>query len=295
LLLKLKAKNAPFTAYFGDVIFFSYNGGNTLMKRSILLKITTCAAISLTLSSIGYSELKAEARYPTEVINRPSVMPTEMVGINLDTGVEKLRTVNLGLRTEFGLVENLEGRFGWDGFGIDTKAQGKSKLNIKRTVNLGLKYNYLSVPHVSLSATLKVPLHIFDGEILREVTVGPPVVFYNRTMAGGILNDLFTLTMREHVAARFDFKWWYGVQVYGNLWADINSSFGHIELNNPKNVASVQAKGFWHELPVGLGLVYAFNNYFDLGANAGFDNALDAKNTFNFGLTFTARAGRLFG
>lgn len=267
------------------------------MKRSILLS----AAISLTLSSIGYSdELKVEhtpdleARYPTEVIARPSVMPTGIVGINLDTGVENLQTVNFGLRSEFGLVKHLEGRLGWDGLGIDTKAEDK-KLNVKRTVNLGLKYNYLSVPHVSFSAALNVPLHVFDGEILRDITIGVPVVFYNNIMAGGILGDLFTLTMRKKVATKFDFKWWYGVQVYGNFWAQINSSFGHIKLNNQNNVANFEAKAFWQELPLSLDLIYAFNNYFDLGANAGFGNALDAKNTFNFGLTFTARAGRLFG
>ncbi len=139
-----------------------------------------------------------------------------------------------------------------------------------------------------------MPLHIFDGEILKEFTLGTPVVFYNNKMAGGILHDIFTLTMRPNITTTFDFKWWYGVQVYGNLWADISGSFGKVTLGSDKNIGTVQAKAFWQELPVNLNLTYAFNHYFDLSANAGFGDALTPRDTFNFGLTFTARAGRLF-
>ena len=115
------------------------------MKRSILFK-AAIAAISLTLSLIGYSEelqvvaieptkTNYEALYPTENIKRPSVMPVGIVAINLDANVEKLQLLNFGLRTEFGLVNKLEGRFSWDGFENNSKSQ--DKLDIKRTVNLG--------------------------------------------------------------------------------------------------------------------------------------------------------------
>lgn len=278
------------------------------MKRSILFKTASLVAISLIFSSTSFSEelkvvvvepINPEVRYPTEVIARPSVMPTGIFGTYLDASVDKLRTLNFGIRTEFGLVKKLEGRFSWDGFDVDTKAT-KDKLSINRTVNLGLKYNYLSIPHVSFSGTLNVPLHIFSGEILKKFTLGLPVVFYNDVMAGGIFGDLFTLTMRDQIAARFDFKWWYGLQIYGNLWADISSSFGHVQLQSKKNIGKLESKGFWQELPLTLTVIYAFNNYFDLGANAGFKNVINtkdvkAKDTFNFGLTFTARAGRIFG
>lgn len=282
---------APFTVEFHDVIIFQYNGGNTLMKRSILFRNTLILAISLIFGSVGFS---LEARYPTKVIDRPSVLPENIFSMGLDAGLENLQTLNFSVNTKLGLGKNLEAQLSWNGLAIDTKAK-EDKLHIKRIVNLGLKYNFLGVPHVSQSITLNVPLHIYSGEILREFSVGTPIVFYNQHMAGGLLGDLFTLTMRKHIAARFDFKWWYGAQIYGNLWADLSGSFGHVTLNSDKNLADVEAKAFWQELPLSLGVIYAFNNYFDLGANAGFSNVLKAKDTFNFGLTFTARAGRLFG
>jgi len=257
------------------------------MKSSFLF----VAISGLILSLSGNSE---EARYPLKVIDRPSVMPTKIIGISLNTSYKhEDKSVNADINTDFGLANHLQGSFSWDGFAINTR---DAQFDVKRTVNLGLKYNYLScVPHVSLSATLRVPFHIWSGEILRDMTIGLPTVFYNDLMAGGLLGDLFTLTMRDKVAMKFDFKWWYGIQVYGNLWAAIDSSFGSVELKNLNNKGDLVTKAFWQELPLNLELVYAFNHYFDLGVNFGFSDALKAKDTFKAGLTFTARAGKLFG
>lgn len=166
---------------------------------------------------------------------------------------------------------------------------------------MGLKYNYLSVPHISASATLSAPLHIADSnsEILRSVSIGVPIVFYNSLMAGGILNNLLTINMRPDVAAKLDFEWWYGIQAYDKLWLDLTSSFGTVVLKNQKNIGGFESKPFWEKFPITLGATYAVNHYFDLGANVGFEDIFEdirkAKNTFKFGLTFTTRAGRLFG
>lgn len=275
------------------------------MKSTILLRAALFAAFSsLTLSTVSYSnELKAEhtmgneeARYPTEVIARPSIMPTSIVGFELNTSMTELKTINMDINSEFGLVKNVHGSVSWDGLAFDTKAQKNTPIvTTKKTVNLGLKYNYLSIPHVSFSTTLKVPLHVKDGEILRNFIVGIPVVFYNDLMAGGILGNLFNLTMRERIETEFNFDWWYGIQAYGNLWFDINSSFGKVALVNKNNVANWESQGFWNVLPVNLRAIYAFNHYFDLGVNAGFTDAKKAKETFMFGVSLTTRAGRIFG
>ena len=94
-------------------------------------------------------------------------------------------------------------------------------------------------------------------------------------MAGSLFGDLFTMKVRPNVAFDVDFKWWYGYQVYGDFWAQINSSFGKVAMKNPNNQATFENEVFWKVLPVRVTGVYALNNYFDVSANAGFDNVLD--------------------
>ncbi len=259
------------------------------MKKTLSFNIILFAVFSsLSLSA------EEEARYPLEAISRPSVMPTGIIAIDTGAKLSGLKTTSWDIGTKFGIVNKLEGQVGYDGVTFNDP-EAKSTTAFTRTMNLGLKYNYGSIKHVSASVSAKTPLHIFDGEIVRSVTFGLPTVFYNDVMAGAILGDLFSLTMRPNIEVGFDFGWWYGYQIYGNLWADISSSFGSIEMKNPDNQASWKSSPFWKKLPATLTLLYAINHYFDVNANFGFDNVMKAKETMKFGVGLTIRAGSIFG
>lgn len=273
------------------------------MKNSIFLKATLCIAFSISsFIPMAYSAetvaatTTQEARYPTEVIARPGIMPTGIAQFSLNAGLKMPNPamdkthVTMDVSSEFGIVERLQGSVSYDGFAFSSK-----QFEATDTVNLGAKYNFFSKHHISPNIAFKVPFHVY-GDIVRDFTIGAPFTIYNDVMAGGIFGDLFNLTVRPNVAMKFDFNFWYGVQVYGNLWAELNSSFGSIAMNNDTNEAKWgDFQGFWKKLPLTLAATYAFNHYFDLGANIGFDDTLKAKDTFKFGLTFTARAGRIFG
>jgi hypothetical protein len=272
------------------------------MKKTISFNMILLAAISsfnLSLSAedaeiVGTDHDPLNPRFSAQAISRPSVMPTGIIALDTGAKVTGLKTVKWDIKTRFGIVEKLEGQFGYDGVTFnDPKAT--SKADFSPTINIGTKYNYLSINHISGSVSAKVPLHILDGEILRKVTFGLHTVFYNEVMAGGILDDVFSLTMRPNVEMAFNFDWWYGYQIYGNLWADINSSFGEIKMNNPDNQATWEKSAFWQKLPATLTLIYGFSPYFDVNANFGFDDTLEAKKTMKFGLGISVRGGRLFG
>jgi hypothetical protein len=261
------------------------------MKSSIL-KTALCAVVSsITLGLFSFAAQGVEVRYPTAAIDRPGIMPVGIISIVLGAQLKHLKTLGFGVNTEFGLANKLQGSLGWDGFSFDIKAKEK-EVQVVKAVNLGLKYNYFSAPHISLSASIKAPFHVWDGEILRDLIFGLPTTFYNNIMAVGILSDFFRLTMRPQLAAQLDFNWWYGLQVYGDLWAELSSSFGRVRMVKGKKVEAVSV---WKELPLTLNFIYAFNHHFDMGLNVGFTNAIKAKDTFNIGLNFTTRAGRLFG
>jgi hypothetical protein len=238
---------------------------------------------------IGEAQAQQDARYPLEAINRPSVMPVGIFGIDAHSKLKNYKTVSIDAGINFGIVNKLQGSFSYDGLEInDFKAH--------RTVNLGTKYNYWGMPHISASLAANLPIHIADdGEIIREFTVGLPTVFYNKHVAGGILGDLFTLTMRPNIEMEFKFPLWFGGQIYGNLWGELSSSFGNIKMKNEKNQASWEAKAFWQEMPAKMTFLYAINHYFDLGVNAGFDNVMKAKDSFGVGMSFTVRGGKIFG
>lgn len=270
------------------------------MNKSVFLKATLIATFSI--SYFAHSSLAEtveatndSARYPTEVIARPGIMPTQTAAVNLNAGFKmpsstmKKAHGTFDLNTQFGIVNNLQGEFSYGGF-----AYNSDNFEASDALTFGLKYNLFSKNHISPSIAFSMPFHV-HGDIVRDFTVGTPVVFYNSVMAGGILGNLLNLQVRPKIEAKFDFGFWYGYQVYGNLWAQVNSSFGSINMENKSNQAEWTSHPFWKKLPVSLEAIYAFNNYFDLGANIGFDDAFKAKDTFKFGLTFTARAGRIFG
>lgn len=234
-------------------------------------------------------------RYPTQIINRPGITPTGIITANIGSQMVdiKSKAVTLDIGTEFGIVKDLEGKFSYDGFQFN-------EWKAKNTFNLGAQYKFFGMSNMSNSVAVKLPIHVgrdADGtdHIVRSITLGLPTTFFNNVMAGGILGDVFTLTMRPNVAVAFDFSAWYGVQVYGDLWAQVKSSFGKIEMENPNNQAKWTAKGFWKELPAKLELTYALNHYFDITGNAGFKNVFEPKDTFTFGLNLGVHGGRIFG
>jgi hypothetical protein len=228
-------------------------------------------------------------RIPVRVLDR-GIMPTEIIQIDTNAKMMGLKTINLNVETQFGIINKLQGEFSYDGFDFNEFA-------IKRTVALGAKYNYLSIPHISFSASAQLPIHIYDGEIVRDVTFGIPVVFYNNLMAANILGKLFHFTMRgnmhDKMEVEFSFPFWYGIQIYENLWAMITTSFGSIK---KEDSAKWAGEVFWKKLPAELSLTYAFNHYVDLSGNFGFKNIIQPeKSDMFFGITLSTRAGRLFG
>jgi hypothetical protein len=279
------------------------------MKDNISLKALLLLAISLfslnLFAQVSEPEVKTEThilteRYPIRAIERPGVMPTGIIGVDTNVNLTGFKTVGISIGSKFGIVNHLEGQFSYDGVKfnkiIDETTKKRKAFVPERTINLGLKYNYLSIPNVSLSASLNAPFHILDeGEIFRDLTIGLPAVFYNDMMAGGVLGDLFTVTMRPNVELEFNFKYWYGVQVYGNWWAEISSSFGSLKLKNPANQAQITTAWLWQKLPVELSALYAFNHCMDLAGSFGFGDALKPGDSIKFGLTFSFRGGRLFG
>ncbi len=257
---------------------------------------------SLFLVSVNlFADNAGTVRYTDKVIDRPSIMPVGI--INFETGVqiksdkpedkELARSTNLSIAAQFGIVENVQGEVGYDGMFPFKPTATEHSAN---TLTLGTKYNYFSFPHISLSAGVKLPMHIHDkGEIVREVKIGLPSVFYNDIMAGSIFSNLLTINMRPNVGLELDFNFWYGLQIYGKLWGMVNSSFATVKMINVDNQAKWETEPFWKKLPADLSLTYVINHYIDVGANFGFGNALKAADTMNFGAQFSIRGGRIFG
>lgn len=272
-----------------------------MVKNTLSFKAIVIAAVS-GISSFAHADegvaaaaqLKGVERYPSQYIARPGIMPTEIVGVTSNFTVsqaDKGQKFGLNLGMETGIVKHLEAQLSYDGVEFNN-----SKAKALRTFNVGAAYNFFRIPHMSSTFTASLPLHVADGEILQQVNFGPSATFYNDVMAGSILGGSFvTLKMRPKVEMALNFKWWYGYQVYGDFWAQVSSSFGRVEMKNKDNQAKWETAGFWKELPAKLTMIYAFNNYFDLGANAGFDNVFKAKDTFTFGLNLGVRAGKVFG
>ncbi len=234
-----------------------------------------------------------EARYSDRMIDRPGIMPVGIINFDNEVVIDNLNSTGVNVTGQFGIVENLQGEVSFNGaypFKSNTEAE---KSNI---VNLATRYQYLSLPHTSLNVAAKLPMHVVSGgEIVRDVTFGLPTIFYNDIMAGSILANLFTLTMRPNVEAAFNFPFWYGLQVYGKLWAMVHSSFGSVQMNNKNNQAEWTSTPFWKKLPATLAVTYVINHYLDVGATAGFNDVLKAKDTVVFGLNFSVRGGRIFG
>ncbi len=266
------------------------------MKKNISFNIVLLALFSsLTSSAEDLSTTTTlESRFSVQAIDRPSTMPVGIVSINSGFNLTKYKTLNWDIGTNFGIIKNLEASLSYDGVTFNEPKTNKAAA-FGQTLTVGAKYSLPSVDHVSISVGAKMPFNFFAGEIVRDIKFGLPTVFYNSVLAGGILDDVITLTMRPNVEVEFNFDWWFGYQVYGNLWADISSSFGQLKMNNPENQASWDNKAFWQKLPAKLSVLYGFNEYFDLTANFGFDDLFYAKDTMKFGLGFNLRGGKLFG
>lgn len=269
------------------------------MKKNISLTVLFCGLISLiSINVIAENDKNLIERFPTQAIARPGIMPTGIINIDTSIGLSDLKTVGLSFGTKFGIIKNLHGEFGYDGFEFNKPIQGQKEAEAfvaKRTVYLGAKYNYLSIPHISFSASVKLPLYIADGEIVRDFSVGLPVVFYNDRMAGGILDGILSIKMRPDRQMALNFPFWYGLQVYGNWWASVDSSFGNIKMERTNSKNNWETTGFWQAMPARLEVLYAFNNYLDLAGSLGFTDMFKPKDTLNLGLTLSIRGGRLFG
>jgi len=237
-------------------------------------------------------------RFPIKVIDRPSAMPTGIVQFDVTARAMGVKSLNLQASSKFGIADKWQGEVSYDGLDFKFGKDEPEKFHAHRIVNLGTKYNYLGIPHVSFSAAAKLPIHIWDKEIVQDVTFGLPTVFYNEYVAGGVLSDVLTLTLHKP-GVKFDFPFWFGGQITNNFWVEINSSFGSVSMENKNDTNVWESTGFWKKLPVRLEAIYAFNHYFDLGAHFGFQDVLAGEKKvvdgMYFGLTFTARAGRLFG
>lgn len=236
-------------------------------------------------------------RFSDKVILRPGIMPVGI--INFETGytVKDIKSGSFSndfnVTGQFGIVKGLHGDVSYSGSFPSKSSAANPAENV---VKLGTKYNYFGIDHVSFSASAKLPMHVMsNGEIVKDLIVGLPVVFYDNLMAGSILGDVFTLTMRPNLAANFNFDFWYGIQAYGNLWAMLESSFGNVQMTNDANQAKWEAVPFWKKLPATLSLTYVFNHYFDVGANFGFSDVLKASETIKFGVNLAVRAGSIFG
>lgn len=260
----------------------------TLLLSYITLFSFTIRADEAELSQAFEHATPSSERMPAQVISRPSVMPTGIFSVDSNVGMTGLKVIDWTIGTKFGIVKNWEGQFSYDGLKFN-------EFKAASTINLGTKYNYLSVNHISGSFELKLPIHIAGQEIVQNVKLGLPTIFYNEYMAGGILHNLLDFTMRPNIELGLDFPWWYGYQVYGNFWAAIDGSFGNIKMNNPNNQARFEMSGFWQKLPLNLEMIYAFNNYVDLIGNFGFNDTFKAKETMKFGLGVSLRGGRIFG
>jgi hypothetical protein len=275
---------------------------NTVSLKSLAVFAISCISFNL-LAQINETGLEnavnesynLSPRYPTKIISRPGIMPPGIINFDTSANLSGLETLGLKIGTQFGIVKDLEGQFSYDGVEFNKKVNGEYKpFQEKRTVNLGAKYRYFSLPHVGFSVTASLPIHVFDGEIIRDITFGFPIGFGNDLMAGGILGDLFHLTMRENVALDFSFPIWYGIQVYGDLWAQIDTSLGQVKMENENNQAKWSSTFFWQKLEAKLSAAYAFNHYVDLGFNFGFKDVFEPKETMEIGLTLSVRGGNLF-
>lgn len=257
----------------------------------------------LSFSTFTHAEESAEAqeklRYPMEVINRPGVLPTGIYSIKTaldvvnNTGKDntKSKDLELSVSSEMGLAKGWLGKFSYDGVAL----HNFNAPYAKRTVKIGVKRDLYANSFMSKAFEVSLPIHIWDKEIVRDVTFGVPVTFFNSKMAGGILSDVFTLTMRENMAFKFTFDFWYGIQVADRVWTSIESSVGNINIINEAKQASLETSWIWQKPKATLGVTYVLNPHIDLQANFGCDNARDFANSVKGGIAVTWRGGKLFG
>lgn len=262
------------------------------MKNISTLFFILVSLITIDLVAEPVEKTRA-ARIPTRMIDRPPVMPTKTIQFDLTGTVTGLEKGNLKLDSQFGIVKNLQGEFGFKGINFNpTQFVAESYL--------GARYSYLSLAHVGFSASVNLPIY-FKDHIIRDVTLGLPITFFNNVMAGQVLGDLLKITMRPNVELELQLPWWYGVQIYGNLWGKIASRFMRFKVHNPDNAAQRVFKPFWEELPLDLNLVYAINHYVDIAGTFGFNDLIKFAKTdgsnkdMYFGLTLSLRGGKLFG
>ncbi len=235
------------------------------------------------------AQLEPTLRYSTKVIDR-GTLPVGIVSVTPKVKLSKHAEFSIG--SEFGITKGWAGRFGYDGFELTHYKMG---FKAKRTINIGSVFDVYSNSFMVNKFEASLPIHILDGEIIRDVTIGTPVVFYNHMMAGGILSDVLTLTMRENVAAKLDFNFWYGVQVTDSFWADVSSSLGTVDIKNPKNQATTETSWIWKKPSASINGIYVINPYVDVSANFGADNFREFNKTMKMGLSMTLRGGKIFG
>ncbi len=258
------------------------------MKNN-LRNLLAYAFMTLSLSSFA----QEDNSYPLRVIDRAGIMPVGIAEFEIASHLREitkgagLKTLELDSSVTFGVVKALQATFSYDGFQFNP-------FEHKAKFGLGTKYNYYSRPGFSAYLNTSLPIYV-HGDIIREFSVGLPVTFYNHILAYGFGRNLVKVVMRPYVAGEINFNAWFGMQVYGNLWADLTTNFGTLHMENFNGQAKFdKSVGFWKVLPLELGLIYGVTSYLDLGANAAFDNIISLDN-FSFGVKVNLRAGNIFG
>ncbi len=123
------------------------------MKKTIskAMFATAISVLSLNLVAETVNADEGKERFPVKIIDRPSTIPTGIVQVDAKVKVSALNTLNVQASTRFGIVDKWQGEFGYDG--LDFNFSKGNTFEAKHTVNLGAKYNYLGIPHVSFSAS----------------------------------------------------------------------------------------------------------------------------------------------
>lgn len=229
------------------------------------------------------------SHYPIKIINRPSTMTPGILETNLSTGISGDGSLSTAINAALGLASNLEAQFEYGGIAFN-------KFELSDRFGLGIKYKYLSIPHVSFSLEGRLPLYV-DEYVFKDFTISLPTVFYNDFMAGGILGNLFTITVNPNIEFQLDLPFWVGFQANENLWISASSSFGRINLENKNKQAEFVSHMFWNRLPLGLEATYAVNEHFDVGVSLKANDLLtntNFKDTLYAGVNLTFRSSDLF-
>lgn len=249
------------------------------------------------LSQITYSEVviplekaSKESRYTTQVKNRPKTLPRGIFAFSLASYIRNFKHVDVDAGMRLGLNDFLEGILEIGGISFPELQDAR----LKRTVVIGAKYWVWDMQYFRGSIEGKLPIHIWDGEIVRSFVFSIPSEALFKDFCFGFLHEFLIFNMRPTMAFEINLPLYFGMQIDHNLWTEINTSLGHIKMTNVNHQGSFkETRWLGQRLPLKIKALYAFNRFLDLGLETGFYNIYKAKNTFNLGLLINIRGGNL--